>query len=309
MSLPQLGAGHVVRAWRLGPAVCVLVGGCRNVRAAEYSHVLFASLPPDPKVRAAVVAEVNPLASFGPSKELKDLVASSGSSSDLNLGGSGSHFLVVFDHKGHRNAEASDAWADPMAFSKRALEVMGETLGIAAKPEELDPVRVTLSLGGTWEPPTLVLGESRPPARDLPAPPPPRAARAPEPAAAPAPSTDTPQRLIHSVATLMAIDGKISALERGFLRKLGQRLQVNPAEVEAITEEVAAGRKAIQLPSSVDARWRLLDELVAAAAADYEIHPAELKVLSAVAGKLGLSAAQLHDRVTATLDRLRPKGR
>ncbi|KAF0243710.1 MAG: hypothetical protein FD180_3126 [Planctomycetota bacterium] len=293
MSLPQLRNGLVTRAWRVGPAVCALVGDCRSVQAAEYAHVMFAAVPPEPKARVGVVAEVNPLASFGVS--------------------GGSHYLGVFDHKGHRNVDASDDLSDAKVFAKRALEVVAESLGIRERAEELEPSSVTLSLGTYSEPPALTTGaltllgrsggartasaapaplEISPPMASI-APPGPEAAAA-----------ENPERLFQSVATLLVLDGHLAQSERDHLGVLGRRLGLSASKADRLTQQVIAGKKSIQLPGPPEARWRLFEELVTAAAADGEIHPTELKALGAVAGKLGLEPHELQSRLTAALGRI-----
>jgi len=292
MSLPQLRMGRVTRAWRVGPAVCALVGDCRSVQAAEYSHVLYAAVPPEPNARVGVVAEVNPLASFGVS--------------------GGSHYLGVFDHKGHRNVDASDDLSDAKVFAKRALEVVAESLGIRERAEELESSSVSLSLGTYSEPPALTTGEltllgrgaggrAAPAAAPIEIAPPMAslAPLKPEVAAA-----ENQERLFQSVATLLVLDGRYSQPERDHLGVLGRRLGISASTADRLTQQVIAGKKSIQLPGPPEARWRLFEELVTAAAADGEIHPTELKALGAVAGKLGLEPQELQSRLTAALGRV-----
>ncbi|MCC6739246.1 MAG: TerB family tellurite resistance protein [Planctomycetia bacterium] len=297
MSLPQLRSGRVVRAWRLGPAVCALVGDCRNVQAAEFTHVLFAAVPPESKVRMAVVAEVNPLAAFGASSALRELASQSGAKLDLGIGGSGSHHLGVFDHRGHRNLESSDRWEDAQAFAKRALEIAGESLGVSGAPEEIDPSPLELALGSYSEPPSLALRESVPLASVAPP-----ATAAPTAAAAPpAAEADNPERLFASVASLLALDGELAPAERSHLGVLGRSLGLSGSAADRVLQQVLHGKKSIVLPGAPEGRWRLFEELVTAAAADGIVHPTEIKALGAIASKLSLPPHELHRRLTEAL--------
>ncbi|MEK7466754.1 MAG: hypothetical protein AAB074_04995 [Planctomycetota bacterium] len=285
MSLPQLRSGRVTRAWRVGPAVCALVGDCRSVQAAEYTHVMFAAVPPEARARVGIVAEINPLASFGVS--------------------GGSHYFGIFDHKGHRNIDAADEWADAQAFAKRALEVVAESLGIRDRAEELEVSSVSLSLG---EPPALTAGELTLLGRKGPSP---GTATAGEVPLATVASTRTEsagpegaERLFQSIATLLVLDGRLSPAERDHLGVLGRGLGISASTADRLTQLVLGGKKSIQLPGAPEGRWRLFEELVTAAAADGEIHPTELKALGAIAAKLGLEPRELQSRLTAALGRL-----
>jgi hypothetical protein len=286
VSLPQLRSGKVTRSWRLGPAVCALVGDCRSVQAAEYAHVMFAAVPPEAGARVGVVAEINTLASFGVSD--------------------GSHYLGIFDHKGHRNIGAADAWADANAFAKRALEVVADSLGVREEAEELEPSSVALSFGSYSEPPTLTVREMTPLGRatgraEASAPEPPLASMPPQKPESSA--SETPERLFQSVASLLVLDGRLAPAEREHLGVLGRQLGLSASTADRLTQQVLSGKKSIHLPGATQARWQLFEELVTGAAADREIHPTELKALGAIAAKLGLEPRELQLRLTAALGR------
>jgi hypothetical protein len=102
---PSITAAQPRQNYEVGPFTAVLFGDIESDSEVQYGYILIVFDEED-KPCLYVTSEVNEWAN--------------------EPGGGGSHFLGVFDGRGHANLGASDQWANEEQFTARALEIATE---------------------------------------------------------------------------------------------------------------------------------------------------------------------------------------
>ncbi len=118
MYMPRISSATPLRRYRLGTYRAVLLGDIESVGAVAYLYILYI---------LAVVADGAPEPLLYVASEVNALADADG----------GSHFLGVFDERGHGNGGASNEWADPDLFAQKALSIALERLDLSEPPEQL----------------------------------------------------------------------------------------------------------------------------------------------------------------------------
>ncbi len=108
-----------------------------------------------------------------------------------------------------------------------------------------------------------------------------------------------PEEIIRAATYMLAVDGKIDAVEAQFLQQLCRRLNVPEQFIQTAIAQMQAGNVTLTLPNTPEEQIRLFDLLAQAAAADGQIAPQELNRLQALATKIGLP----EHAVNSTLQR------
>ncbi|MBI3270815.1 MAG: hypothetical protein HYZ53_17565 [Planctomycetes bacterium] len=114
-------------------------------------------------------------------------------------------------------------------------------------------------------------------------------------------------RLLRSVVTLLACDGRVGARERRFLDALRKRMGIAADVVEGYVTEALAGKRMLTLPAGEEERQELFEVLVDAAAVDRVIAVAERRILDVFATRIGVSREDLEDRIRAALEKYTPQ--
>jgi len=112
--MPRISSATPLRRYRLGTYRAVLLGDIESVGGVKYLYILAVVADGALEPLLYVASEVNALADVG----------------------GGSHFLGVFDERGHSNGGAANEWADPELFAQKALSIALERLDLS-EPLEL----------------------------------------------------------------------------------------------------------------------------------------------------------------------------
>jgi len=113
--MPRISSATPLRRYRLGTCRAVLLGDIESVGAVAYLYIMAVVADGAPEPLLYVASEVNALADAA----------------------GGSHFLGVFDERGHGNGGASNEWADLDLFAQKALSIALERLDLSELPEQL----------------------------------------------------------------------------------------------------------------------------------------------------------------------------
>jgi hypothetical protein len=105
---PAIGTASPIQEFPIGLCTAVLLGDIESLGGIEYTHILAVYDPAGSPV-LFVTAERNIF-----------------SDSD-------SHFLCLFDNRGHHNFDNSPDWADRDRFLLRALPIASEALGMPGR--------------------------------------------------------------------------------------------------------------------------------------------------------------------------------
>jgi hypothetical protein len=108
---PDIKSAQPKQKFQVGKHMAVLLGDIESDSRIRYLHILVV-FDQNQQPGFFVTAEVNVMA--------------------RRFGG-GSHFLGVFDGRGHLNMGASDDWADEAKFTAEALRIANEKLGTTSQ--------------------------------------------------------------------------------------------------------------------------------------------------------------------------------
>ena len=104
----------------------------------------------------------------------------------------------------------------------------------------------------------------------------------------------TNEELLCSIISLLAVDGKLNKHEIEYLNEVCERLDISPAQKDAVMAKIKQGKGSVHLPEDEADKKRLLYFLAQAVVADGKIAPEEKHVLNAVVQRLGVGQAYLE---------------
>lgn len=110
----------------------------------------------------------------------------------------------------------------------------------------------------------------------------------------------TSKQVCEIVLGLLLADGELDERESSFLDRLKARFGVGPDAAIAPASDVDASLERLRALAEAD-RHETLALMVAAAAADGVVHPAERILLGAVAEELGIDEDELDQRLVDAL--------
>lgn len=109
-------------------------------------------------------------------------------------------------------------------------------------------------------------------------------------------------KIIHSVISLLAVDGKINRPEKQFCKATYIRLGVSPDVVKTAIDQVRQGKISAQISKDAVKRKKIFNLLVRAAAADSEINSQERVVLDEIAVKIKISRRDVKRLIATRLE-------
>jgi len=111
----------------------------------------------------------------------------------------------------------------------------------------------------------------------------------------------TNDELLCSIASVLAVDGKMSRHEKQFFAEVCERLAISREQHDAVMTKIRQGKGSVHLPEDEADKKRLLYFLVQAVVADGVVAPEERHVLDAVVKRLGIDQAYVEQFIEGRL--------